>query len=83
MPFDLVPIWTVILAVAVFMYVLLDGFDLGVGILFPFMRDEDTLSGWCTPVAPFWNAPEQGSPLGAAVRSGRFRPASSSFILPS
>ncbi|MGZ5125767.1 MAG: hypothetical protein ACXWCY_30425 [Burkholderiales bacterium] len=25
---DLVPIWTVILAVAVFMYVLLDGFDL-------------------------------------------------------
>ena len=33
---DLVPIWTVILGIAVFMYVLLDGFDLGVGILFPF-----------------------------------------------
>ena len=32
---DFVPIWTVILAVSVFMYVLLDGFDLGVGILFP------------------------------------------------
>ena len=40
MPFDLVPIWTVILAVAVFMYVLLDGFDLGVGILFPFAPDD-------------------------------------------
>ncbi|MGH8653586.1 MAG: cytochrome d ubiquinol oxidase subunit II, partial [Gammaproteobacteria bacterium] len=36
MVLDLVPIWTVILAFGVFMYVLLDGFDLGVGILFPF-----------------------------------------------
>ena len=30
---DLVPIWTVILGLAVFFYVVLDGFDLGVGIL--------------------------------------------------
>ena len=36
MALDLVPIWAVILALAVFMYVLLDGFDLGVGILLPF-----------------------------------------------
>ena len=36
MMFDLVPIWALILGVAVFMYVLLDGFDLGVGMLFPF-----------------------------------------------
>ncbi|MGZ8197891.1 MAG: ubiquinol oxidase subunit II, partial [Burkholderiales bacterium] len=36
MALDLVPIWTVILAVSVLMYVLLDGFDLGIGILFPF-----------------------------------------------
>src|SRR5262245_45021824 len=33
---DLVPIWTLILALAVFFYVLLDGFDLGVGMLFGF-----------------------------------------------
>ena len=33
---DLVPIWTVILALGVFLYVLLDGFDLGVGILYGF-----------------------------------------------
>jgi len=31
---DLVPIWTLILALAVFFYVLLDGFDLGVGMLY-------------------------------------------------
>ena len=30
---DLVPIWTAIIALGVFLYVLLDGFDLGVGIL--------------------------------------------------
>ena len=37
MHIDLVPVWTVILGVGVFMYVLLDGFDLGVGILFPLL----------------------------------------------
>jgi cytochrome bd-type quinol oxidase subunit 2 len=31
-----VPVWTIILAFGVFMYALLDGFDLGFGILFPF-----------------------------------------------
>ena len=36
---DLVPIWTLILGVGVFFYVLLDGFDLGVGILFGFAPD--------------------------------------------
>ena len=35
---DLPLIWSGIIALAVFMYVLLDGFDLGVGILFPFAR---------------------------------------------
>ena len=33
---DLPLIWTGIIGFAVFMYVLMDGFDLGVGILFPF-----------------------------------------------
>jgi len=36
---DLVPIWTLILGVGVFLYVLLDGFDLGVGILYGFAPD--------------------------------------------
>ena len=39
MQLDLVPLWTAILALAVFMYVLLDGFDLGVGMLFGLRRD--------------------------------------------
>ena len=36
MIFDFVPVWTLILGLAVFFYVLLDGFDLGVGILYNF-----------------------------------------------
>ena len=35
---DLVPAWTLVLGVGVFFYVLLDGFDLGVGILYGFAR---------------------------------------------
>ena len=36
---NLVPIWTAILAIAVFFYVALDGFDLGVGMLYNFAPD--------------------------------------------
>lgn len=35
---DLSLIWIVIIAIGVFIYVVLDGFDLGIGILFPFSR---------------------------------------------
>ena len=37
--FSFVPIWAAILAVGIFLYVLLDGFDLGVGILYGFEPD--------------------------------------------
>jgi len=40
---DFVLIWTIILGVGVFFYVLLDGFDLGVGILFGFAPDTAAL----------------------------------------
>ncbi len=40
MVLDLVPIWTVLLGLAVFYYVVFDGFDLGVGILYGFVRDD-------------------------------------------
>jgi cytochrome d ubiquinol oxidase subunit II len=33
---DLPLIWGLLIATAVFVYVLLDGFDLGIGIIFPF-----------------------------------------------
>jgi cytochrome d ubiquinol oxidase subunit II len=61
---DLVPVWTVILAVAVFMYVLLDGFDLGIGILFPFAPDDEARNTMMATVAPVWDGNETWLVLG-------------------
>jgi cytochrome bd ubiquinol oxidase subunit II len=58
MTLDLVPIWTVILALSVFMYVLLDGFDLGVGILFPFAPGDAGRDTIMASVAPVWDGNE-------------------------
>jgi len=58
MTLDLVPIWTVILALSVFMYVLLDGFDLGVGMLFPFAPDDAARDTMMASVAPVWDGNE-------------------------
>lgn len=63
-PLDLVPVWTIILGVAVFMYVLLDGFDLGIGILFPMARDDDARTLMMTSVAPVWDGNETWLVLG-------------------
>ena len=49
---DFVPIWTVILAVGVFLYVLLDGFDLGVGILYGFAPDTTSRNTMMNSIAP-------------------------------
>ncbi|ECY4495832.1 cytochrome d ubiquinol oxidase subunit II, partial [Salmonella enterica subsp. enterica serovar Stanley] len=39
MTIDLPVIWFAIIVFATLMYIVMDGFDLGVGILFPFIRD--------------------------------------------
>ncbi|MEO0831069.1 MAG: cytochrome d ubiquinol oxidase subunit II [Pseudomonadota bacterium] len=64
MPFDLAFIWAGIIAFAVLTYVILDGFDLGVGILFPFAwttRDRDVMMN---SVAPVWDGNETWLVLG-------------------
>jgi len=81
MQLDLVPIWTVILGVGVFMYVLLDGFDLGVGILFPFIRDEDARSLMMSSVAPVWDGNETWLVLGGVVLMAAF-PIAFAIIIP-
>src|SRR5438270_9707986 len=81
MQLDLVPVWTVILGVAVFMYVLLDGFDLGVGILFPFMRDEDARSLMMSSVAPVWDGNETWLVLGGVGLLAAF-PTAFAIIIP-
>ena len=59
-------IWAALIGTAVAMYVILDGFDLGVGILFPFARDEDERSQMMNSIAPFWDGNETWLILGGA-----------------
>jgi len=55
MALDLVPLWTILLALAVFHYVVFDGFDLGVGILYGLLRSENARAAAMSSVAPIWN----------------------------
>jgi cytochrome bd ubiquinol oxidase subunit II len=64
--FDLVYIWAAIIAFGVIMYVLMDGFDLGLGILFPFAPDEDARDVMMNSIAPVWDGNETWLVLGGA-----------------
>lgn len=63
---DLTLIWAGIIGFGVIMYVLMDGFDLGVGILFPFAPDEDSRDVLMNSVAPIWDGNETWLVLGGA-----------------
>ena len=64
MSFDLPLIWAGIIAVAVLLYVLLDGFDLGIGILFPFAGSPRERDVMMSSVAPIWDGNETWLVLG-------------------
>jgi cytochrome bd ubiquinol oxidase subunit II len=81
MTLDLVPIWTLILAFAVFMYVLLDGFDLGVGMLFPFAPDDSSRDLMMASVAPIWDGNETWLVLGGLALFAAF-PLGYAIIVP-
>jgi cytochrome d ubiquinol oxidase subunit II len=57
-------IWAALIGTAVAMYVILDGFDLGVGILFPTTRKESERDQMVNSVAPFWDGNETWLILG-------------------
>jgi cytochrome d ubiquinol oxidase subunit II len=57
-------IWAALIGTAVAMYVILDGFDLGIGILFPFARSESERDQMMRSVAPFWDGNETWLVLG-------------------
>ena len=61
---DLPLIWSGLIALAVFVYVLLDGFDLGCGILFPFAGSDKNRSRMMNSIAPFWDGNETWLVLG-------------------
>jgi len=58
MVLDLVPLWTSLLALAVFYYVVFDGFDLGVGMLYGLMPNEAARRTAMNSIAPIWDGNE-------------------------
>jgi cytochrome d ubiquinol oxidase subunit II len=64
MSLDLPLIWAGIIATAVLLYVLLDGFDLGIGILFPFAADPRERDVMMESIAPVWDGNETWLVLG-------------------
>src|SRR5262247_2636440 len=78
---DLVPIWTLILGLAVFFYVLLDGFDLGVGILYRFLPDRESRNLVMNSIAPIWDGNETWLVLGGLALLAAF-PLAFAIIIP-
>jgi cytochrome d ubiquinol oxidase subunit II len=69
---DLATVWAFIIAFAVFVYVVMDGFDLGLGILFPLFpakADRDTIMN---SVAPVWDGNETWLVLGGGGMMAAF-----------
>ena len=50
--------WVAVLVISTLLYVLLDGFDLGVGMLFGMTRDEERRSAMQSAVSPVWDGNE-------------------------
>ncbi|MGX5803419.1 cytochrome d ubiquinol oxidase subunit II [Bradyrhizobium sp. Arg314] len=78
---DLVPIWTLILGLAVFFYVLLDGFDLGVGMLYGFAPDTASRNRIMNSIAPIWDGNETWLILGGVGLLAAF-PTAFAVIIP-
>jgi len=80
-PLDFVPLWTLILGFGVFMYVLMDGFDLGIGILFRAAPGEEARDLMMNSVAPIWDGNETWLVLGGVGLLAAF-PLAYAIILP-
>jgi cytochrome d ubiquinol oxidase subunit II len=64
--------WAAVLALGLLLYVVLDGFDLGVGILFGFTRDEAARRRMLSAISPVWDGNETWLIVGGTVLWGAF-----------
>ncbi|MTI15845.1 cytochrome d ubiquinol oxidase subunit II [Rhodobacteraceae bacterium RKSG542] len=74
-------IWGFLIAVAIFIYVVLDGFDLGIGILYPTTKDDEERTLMMNTVAPVWDGNETWLILGGGGLFAVF-PLAYSVIMP-
>ena len=72
MGIDLPLLWAIIIGFGLMMYVIMDGFDLGIGILFPFIRSPEDRDVMVNTVAPVWDGNETWLVLGGAALLAAF-----------
>lgn len=65
-------IWAVIIIFGIMMYVIMDGYDLGIGILFPLMKSKQDRDVMMNTVAPVWDGNETWLVMGGAGLFGAF-----------
>jgi cytochrome d ubiquinol oxidase subunit II len=70
-----------LIVTAIFLYVILDGFDLGVGILFPFAPSDKCRDRMMNSIAPFWDGNETWLVLGGGGLFAAF-PLAYAVIMP-
>src|ERR1700731_4653486 len=68
----MVMFWVALLAVSILLYLLLDGFDLGVGMLFGLTRGEERRRAMLSAVAPIWDGNETWLVVTAVILWGAF-----------
>jgi cytochrome d ubiquinol oxidase subunit II len=78
---DLTVIWAFIIAFAVFAYVVMDGFDLGIGILFPGFKPGEERDQAMNSIAPVWDGNETWLVLGGGGLMAAF-PLAYAVVLP-
>lgn len=81
LPVILPLVWAAILGLAVFLYVLLGGYDLGLGVLFPLAPSDKDRDAMMASVAPFWDGNETWLVLGGGGLLAAF-PLAYSVMLP-
>jgi cytochrome d ubiquinol oxidase subunit II len=83
---SMIMFWVAVLAISILLYVLLDGFDLGVGILFGMARDDERRATMLSAVSSVWDGNETWLVVTAVVLWGAFPPVYaallSAFYLP-
>ena len=64
--------WTFALGLSILLYVTLDGFDLGVGMLFPFAPNETARRHMLAAISPVWDGNETWLVVAASILFGIF-----------